>query len=374
LSLNTSEPQRGQAGVKDQSLRPRDGRPCDAATNAQQTSEAQIQAGAARLTQEFSKYGADNKRSALQFATTFTLFLALLAIMAVIAPQMYWLALLLAPLAAGLLVRLFIFQHDCGHGSFFTARRANDIVGRVLSVFTLTPYDHWRRSHAQHHATSGNLDRRGVGDVPTLTVNEYLSSSFWSRLGYRLFRNPVIMILIGAPINFIVLQRIPRGRSFTDRNSRNSFLLLNLALAVVFGIPMALFGVQLVLSVYLPVMIMGAWAGGWLFYVQHQFEGAYWWREKDWDFRTASLVGSSYFDLPPILQWFTGNIGLHHIHHLCCRIPNYQLQPCLDAFSELHDMSNRITLRDSLHCGRLALWDEELGHLVSFRDVASRPA
>ena len=284
----------------------------------------------------------------------------------------YWATLLLTLPAAGLLVRLFIFQHDCGHGSFFKSRAVNGVVGNFISIFTLTPYDYWRRSHAQHHATSGNLDKRGLGDVPTFTVKEYLAFSRIKKLGYRLFRNPIIMVGIAVPVNFILLQRIPFGRDVQDSATVRSVLGLNLMLLVAFGTPMFFFGVVPVLMVYLPVIILAAAIGGWLFYVQHQFEDAYWRRTEDWDFHVSAVSGSSYYELPKILQWFTGNIGMHHIHHLCCRIPNHRLVECFDTFPELNNISKRITLRDSLKCWRFALWDEDKGAMVSFDEIRHR--
>ncbi|MEM8937255.1 MAG: fatty acid desaturase [Pseudomonadota bacterium] len=304
--------------------------------------------------------------------TTLVPFLAVLGAMAATVGHAYWVTLLLTIPAAGLLVRMFIFQHDCGHGSFFKSRAANDFVGRFISIFTLTPYDYWRRSHALHHATSGNLDKRGLGDVPTFTVEEYLAFSRLKKLGYRLFRNPIIMVGIGVPINFIVLQRIPFGRDIQDRGTVRSILGLNLMMLVAFGTLMMFFGVAPVLLVYLPVIIVAASIGGWLFYVQHQFENAYWRRTEDWDFHAAAVTGSSYYELPKLLQWFTGNIGMHHIHHLCSRIPNHRLVECFDKFPELNRISKRITLRDSLKCWRFALWDEEKGVMVSFDEIQHR--
>ena len=280
--------------------------------------------------------------------------------------------LLLAIPAAGLLVRLFIFQHDCGHGSFFKTRTANDFLGRFISIFTLTPYGYWRRSHALHHATSGNLDRRGLGDVPTFTVTEYRTFSSVKKIGYRLFRNPIIMVGIGVPINFIVLQRIPFGQDVQDAGTIRSVMGLNLMLIAAFGIPMMLIGVTPVLKIYLPVIILAASIGGWLFYIQHQFPDTYWRRTEDWDFHEAAVLGSSYYELPKILRWFTGNIGMHHIHHLCSRIPNHRLVECFDTFPELNGISKRITLRDSLKCWRFALWDEEKGAMVSFDEIQHR--
>ena len=324
------------------------------------------------LSRRFSAYRSDLKRSILQLVTTATLFLGLLLVMAWVSHDRYWLTLLLALPAAGFLVRLFIIQHDCGHGSFFKSRKANDFLGRLLSVLTLTPYDSWRRGHAAHHASTGNLDRRGRGDVETLTVAEYQASSPLRRLAYRLYRNPLVMVLLGAPINFIVLQRLPTGHERRCRQSRRSILSLDLALLLVFGIPCALFGVFPVLGTYLPVMIIASWVGNWLFYVQHQFEDTHWERNADWNFHVAAVSGSSYFKLPPILQWFSGNIGLHHVHHLCSRVPNYRLQACLDAAPELHEVAKLITLRESLRCWRLALWDEPRQLLVGFGDLKPR--
>lgn len=326
------------------------------------------------LSRQFRAFGADWKRSLFQLITTATPFIALLVMMHAVSPGHYWLALLLAIPAAGLLVRLFIFQHDCGHGSFFKSRAANDALGRVLSVLTLTPYGHWKQGHAAHHASSGNLDRRGRGDVEILTVAEYEALSPLKRLGYRLYRNPLVMVLLGAPINFILLQRLPRGRSFRERDARHSILSLNVALVVVFGLPMMMIGVVPVFATYLPVMILASWIGNWLFYVQHQFGDTYWERDSDWNFHTAALRGSSYFELPPVLQWFSGNIGLHHVHHLCSRVPNYRLQLCLDSAPELHRIAKRITLRESLGCWRLALWDEQRRLMVGFRDLQLRSA
>lgn len=321
------------------------------------------------LSRRFTTYGADTKRSIFQLVTTATSFIALLAIMVWASHDLYWLTLLLAVPAAGLLVRLFIIQHDCGHSSFFRSRAANDFAGRALSLLTLTPYYSWKRDHAAHHASTGNLDRRGRGDVETMTVAEYQASSPPKKLAYRLFRNPFVLVLLGAPINFILLQRFPKPHELWNRQSRRSILSLDLALLLAFGIPCALFGARPVLGTYLPVIIMASWVGNWLFYVQHQFDDAHWERDGDWDFHVAALSGSSYFKLPPILQWFSGNIGLHHVHHLCSRVPNYRLQACLDAAPELAGIAKVITLRESLHCWRLALWDEDRGRLVGFRDL-----
>ena len=321
------------------------------------------------LSRRFRAYGADARRSVLQLVTTGTAFIALIAVMAVVGHSHYWLTLLLAIPAAGLLVRLFIIQHDCGHGSFFKSRGANDLVGRAISVLTLTPYWSWSQGHAAHHASTGNLDRRGRGDVETWTVAEYQGSAPLKKLLYRLYRNPFVMVGLGAPINFIVLQRLPTGHEFRDPDCRRSILLLDLALVVAVGVSCWTFGVLTVVGTYLPVMIIASWVGNWLFYVQHQFDRTHWERDGEWNFHVAALSGSSYFKLPPVLQWFSGNIGLHHVHHLCSRVPNYRLQACLDAAPELHRVTKLVTLRESLGCWRLALWDERHGLLVGFRDL-----
>lgn len=326
------------------------------------------------LLKRFKEYRPDWKRSMFQLVTTTSLFLALLAIIGWASSDHYWLSLLLAIPEAGLLVRLFIFQHDCGHGSFFRSRAANDLVGRMISVLTLTPYGQWKQGHAIHHASSGNLDRRGRGDVETLTIDEYRALTPRGKLGYRLYRNPFVQVLIGAPLNFIILQRIPRGRSFRDPTERHSMLALDAALLVIFGIPSVIFGVVPVMITYLPVMIIAAWIGNWLFFVQHQFDDTYWQRGADWNFHASAIQGSSYFELPSVLQWFSGNIGLHHIHHLSSRIPNYHLQACFHAAPELKGIARRITWRESLACWRLSLWDEQRGRLIGLNALGRSAA
>ncbi|WP_240320871.1 fatty acid desaturase [Sphingomonas crusticola] len=326
------------------------------------------------LAVRFKNHGADLKRSLVQLVTTATPFIALLVVMGVASRGAYWLTLLLAIPTGGLLVRLFIIQHDCGHGSFFKSRAANDFLGRVLGVLTMTPYSSWKQGHAVHHATTGNLDRRGRGDIDMLTVDEYRALTPLRKLAYRLYRNPFVMVLLGAPITFILLQRLPTGPAFRNREARHSILLLNVALAAVFGLPMILFGVLPVLMTYLPVTIISSWIGNWLFYVQHQFEDAYWERDGEWNFHAAAVRGSSYFVLPPILRWFSGNIGMHHIHHLCSRIPNYRLRACFKSAPELARIAKPITLLESLRCWRLALWDEQSRLLVRFRDLKPQAA
>lgn len=369
LTLIPTEIHREQAVAQSSPEAEHEEKYCGASRRLRYGHNSEVEALGRRLSRQFKAYGPDLKRSLFQLITTATPFFGLLAVMAVMTQGRYWLALLLAVPAAGLLVRLFIIQHDCGHGSFFKSRAANDFIGRALSVLTLTPYGHWKKGHAIHHASNGNLDSRGRGDVETLTVREFQALSPLKRLGYRLYRNPLVMVLLGAPINFILLQRLPTGLAFRDRFARRSIMSLNGALLLAFGLPMAVFGIVPVLAIYLPVIIIASWIGNWLFYVQHQFENTYWEQDGDWNFHTAALSGSSYFQLPPVLQWFSGNIGLHHVHHLCSRIPNYHLQTCLDTAPELEPFANRITLRESMGCWRLTLWDEQRHRLVRIRDL-----
>lgn len=373
MTLIQNETRRTLVGRRRADAPDRQGSQQESRTRPGRVPESETAAMGRELSRRFKLHGADLKRSLFQLITTGLPFLALLGVMAAASRGALWLTLVLAIPTAGLLVRLFIIQHDCGHGSFFKSRAANDLLGRALGVLTLTPYGSWKQSHAAHHAATGNLDRRGQGDVETLTVAEYQARTPLGKLGYRLYRNPFVMVLLGAPVNFIVLQRLPVGRAFRDRDARRSILSLNLALIVVFGLPMLAFGVLPVLAAYLPVMIIASWIGNWLFYVQHQFEGAYWEKDGNWNFHEAALTGSSYFKLPPVLQWFSGNIGLHHVHHLCSRVPNYRLQACLDASPELHAISKRITLRESLKCWGLALWDEQARLLVRFQDLRYAP-
>jgi acyl-lipid omega-6 desaturase (Delta-12 desaturase) len=323
-----------------------------------------------RLARKCALYGrADVKRSAIQVLTTGVPFVLLWAAMVFSLDISYWLTLLLAVPAAGLLVRFFIIQHDCGHGSFFKSRTANDLVGRLISVLTLTPYGYWRRTHGMHHATSGNLSRRGVGDIDTLTVDEYLALSARGRLAYRLYRNPVILFSVGAYYWFIVKHRVPFGLPLPWRQAWRSIVATNILIVAAAAGVSAAVGLGPFLLVHGPIMMISATIGTWLFYIQHQFDDAYWVDDEHWSFYDAAIKGSSYYALPKILQWFTGNIGLHHIHHLCSKIPNYLLQECLDHIPELRHAA-RINLTESLRCAKLALWDENRGKLVGFGQLA----
>ncbi|HBR69156.1 MAG TPA: fatty acid desaturase [Rhodospirillaceae bacterium] len=323
--------------------------------------------------------GADTWRSVFQLVTTLALFAVTLALMIYGMEISFWIpAALLLP-AAGLLTRIFTLQHDCGHGSFFNSKTANDWTGRILAVLTVTPYDFWRRAHNKHHATSGDLDRRSIGGIDTITVREYQNMPKWQQRAYRIYRNPFVLLMFGTPFYVMVLQRLPfnQGTGFYPNYQTlsassiwKSIMLTNLSIVVFFGVLGTLVGIGPLLAVYIPVLIVTSWIGGWLFYIQHQFEDTYWAENKDWDIHEAALLSSSYFELPKVLQWFTGNIGLHHIHHLCSGIPNYKLQACMDARPELKTI-NKLTLRESLKCPSLKLWDENLKKLVGFHQVES---
>jgi acyl-lipid omega-6 desaturase (Delta-12 desaturase) len=280
----------------------------------------------------------------------------------------YWLTLLLAIPTAGFLVRLFMIQHDCGHGAFFRHRFANDWIGRVISVLTLTPYDLWRRSHAIHHATSGNLNRRGIGDVRTLTLREYQTCSFWSRLGYRVYRHPRVMFALGPAYLFLLKHRLPVGFLCSGWRPWVSTMATNAAITTIISILTWLIGIKAFLLVHLPIMLLAASIGVWLFYVQHQFERTWWDRDPHWNLREAALHGSSHYDLPAVLRWFSANIGIHHVHHLCSRIPYYRLPRTLSDHPELNGVS-RLTLIESFGCVRFTLWDEKRRKLISFRDA-----
>jgi omega-6 fatty acid desaturase (delta-12 desaturase) len=275
----------------------------------------------------------------------------------------YWLTLPLAILAAGFLVRVFIIFHDCGHGSFFRSRKANEVVGFVAGVLTFTPYRHWRWEHALHHSSAGDLDRRGTGDVWTLTVQEYLEASRWKRFAYRLARNPVVLFVLAPLVLFVLLQRIPSRKA--GLRERHSVYWANLAILLLAAALVWLLGWKAYLAIQLTVMGVAGTAGVWLFYVQHQFEGVYWARQGEWDYTTVALQGSSFYKLPKVLQWFTGSIGFHHIHHLRPGIPNYNLEKCHKAVP-LFQTVKPVTLFSSLKSLTFRLWDEQRQRLVGY--------
>jgi acyl-lipid omega-6 desaturase (Delta-12 desaturase) len=314
---------------------------------------------------------ADHRRAVAQLLNTGLPFLLLMAALLCGARSHPGLTLPLAAPAAFLLVRLFAIQHDCGHGSFFASRRANDLLGRVLGVLTLTPYACWRKSHAIHHANSGNLDRRGTGDVKTLTVREYQSLSLPWRLRYRMYRHPMVLFGLGPIFLFALYHRIPTVSPFRHRRIWGSILGTNAVLAAIVVLMLLTVGGRALLFGYFPMLLLAASTGTWLFYIQHQFEHTYWASGPDWNFHPAALNGSSFYDLPAVLHWLTGYIGFHHIHHVCSKIPNYRLRECFDENPEFRDVS-QLTLLDSLKCPRLSLWDEERRLLVPFRHAFQR--
>jgi omega-6 fatty acid desaturase (delta-12 desaturase) len=281
----------------------------------------------------------------------------------------YWVTLLLALPTAGFLVRLFVLQHDCGHGSFFVSKTANDVAGCALGVLTMTAYYRWRKNHAVHHATSGDLDRRGYGDVHILTVEEYLLLSPLKRLAYRVHRNPLVLFAIGPFSYFVIYQRFAYYEPRLWKKERASVYWTNLALLASVLAMWWLIGLQPFLLVHLPVIAVAASAGVWLFYVQHNFPETCWQHHDNWDYFVAGISGSSYYHLPKVLQWITANIGLHHIHHLDSRIPNYRLQQCFDDNPEFQ-RANRLTFWSSLSCASLKLWDEDEARLVGFREIS----
>lgn len=284
----------------------------------------------------------------------------------------YWLTVLLCVLAAFFLVRLFLILHDCGHGSFFKNKAANDWVGRVCGLLTLTPFGVWRKSHNLHHATSGNLERRGIGDIETMTVTEYRAQPWYERLRYRLYRNPITLFVVGPAYVFLIANRLPMGFTRSGAGPWVSAMLNNASLILFVAGMMWLVGVVPFLAVHLPVVLLAASIGVWLFFVQHQFEGTVWENEGEWDVQTAALRGSSHYDLPLVLRWLTANIGVHHVHHLNARIPFYRLRHVLRDYPELISMG-RLTLWESFGCIKLALWCEQQKRLISFRELRSAP-
>jgi omega-6 fatty acid desaturase (delta-12 desaturase) len=307
-------------------------------------------------------------RSVFEIVITAVPFALVWALMWASLEAGYLTGLLLAVPAAGFLVRLFMIQHDCGHGAFFRYRLANDWVGRVIGVLTLTPYEFWRRAHALHHASSGNLDRRGIGDIDTLTVREFLILSNRRQLCYRLYRHPIVMFGIGPAYLFILRHRFPLGLMRDGWQPWISAMTTNVAIAVLVATMIWLVGVGPFLLVQLPITLLAASIGVWLFYVQHQFEDTFWAHDEDWSFHEAGLRGSSHYDLPIVLRWFTANIGVHHVHHLCSRIPYYRLPQVLRDNPQLSAVG-RLTLRESFRCVRKVLWDEDRHKLVSFHEM-----
>jgi omega-6 fatty acid desaturase (delta-12 desaturase) len=309
-------------------------------------------------------------RSWYELAVTFVPFLAVFAVMLFGVSAGHYFVLLFTPLSGLLLLRMFIIQHDCGHGSFMPGKKGNDWIGRAIGVLTLTPYDCWRRSHELHHAGTGNLDARGFGDVDTLTVREFQALSPLKRFGYRLYRHPLTILGFGPAYLFLLRHRLPIGLMRAGSRYWISAMATNVAAALLLGLLAWQFGIAVTMLVFIPTLLVAATVGVWLFYIQHQFEEAHWDARSDWSFKEAALHGSSYIDLPAPMRWFTGGIGVHHIHHLMSRIPFYRLYDALRAHPELAQV-NRITPRQTITPFLLALWDEDQRKMVRFREIDS---
>lgn len=281
----------------------------------------------------------------------------------------YFLTLPLALLSAMFMMRIFIIQHDCGHNSFFKSTRLNNFVGAILGVLTLTPYYSWRSSHAKHHASSGDLDFRGFGDIETRTVEEYKALSLWNKIRYRFYRHPFVLFVVGPTILFTIFNRFPLGLGKGQEREKNSVYMTNIALLAVFLGVGSLIGYLNLLAMWVPMMVFGSSIGVYLFYVQHQFEDTYWRWHQEWDYAEAALRGSSFFKLPKLLQWFSGNIGFHHLHHLSPKIPNYNLEKAHYDNPNFQQVQT-ITLKSSFRSMFLHLWDEQTHKLISWRDYA----
>lgn len=313
----------------------------------------------------------DTRSSLWQIVNTLVPLIASYFLMYKSLSYSYWLTLALALPTGGFMMRTFIIMHDCGHGSFFKSSKANHWVGTICGILANTPYFQWTREHAIHHATSGDLDRRGVGDVVTLTVKEYLARTKWGRFTYRLYRNPLILFGVGPQYIFLINVRLV-GKNSGQRERRGVYL-TNIALFTIWGSLIWAIGLQAFLLVWAPVQIVAGVTGVWLFYVQHQYEDTYWQSHKDWDYATAALMGSSYYKLPRLIQWFSGNIGFHHIHHLCPKIPNYKLEACHHE-NPYFQQAPTLTFWKSLRCVNLKLWDEDQQRMIGFGDLKRLPA
>ena len=325
------------------------------------------------LIQALSAYAQpDYRKAILQISNTFIPYVGLWALMIYTVVQGFsiWITLLLSVAASAFLVRLFVLFHDCCHGAFFPWRFGNRLFGYVAGILTFTPFEDWQRTHVIHHSNSGDLDNRGDGDVWTLTVAEYLSSSRPKRLAYRIFRNPLVLFSITPLILFLIVHRFPSPGAKKRENF--SVIFTNTAIAVLIIVMSLTVGFQNYLLIQMPIILVAASAGTWLFYVQHQYEDAYWSRNDNWDLTRSGLEGSSYYQLPAVLQWIVADIGLHHIHHVRANIPNYNLQRCYNEIPVLQAVTP-LTVRKSFQSLWLNLWDEERQKLVSFWSIRTLP-
>lgn len=319
------------------------------------------------LLKEIAPYEqADIRASVRQIMNTFIPFFVLWYLAYLSLSVSYWLTLPIAFVAAGFLIRIFILFHDCCHGSFFKNRRANEILGTISGVLTFFPYQQWKHDHSIHHATSSNLDKRGVGDIWILTVDEYLAAPWWQKIAYRLYRNPLVMFVLGPFYIFLIINRFNRKKA--RRKERMNTYLTNFLIAAVVGLLCWAIGWKAFILVHLPIFFISGAAGIWLFYVQHQFEDTYFENESEWDYVKAATEGSSYYRLPKVLQWLTGNIGFHHVHHLSPRVPNYYLEKAHNNTPPLQKVTT-ITILSSLQAIRFRLWDENNKQFVGFQDI-----
>ena len=321
------------------------------------------------LIKAIAKYSKSNNRIAIwQLVNTFIPYAALVALMIVMVRQNipYWMTLIVGVIAGLFLIRIFIFFHDACHGSFFSTRKANAIIGTITGILTFTPYFNWRHSHAIHHSTAGNLDKRGTGDVWTMTVDEYKAATKLQRFLYRFIRHPLIMFGLGPLIMFVIVHRF--AEKHAAKRDRQSVVITNLAILAILILSHFTIGIGTYIKVQLPITYFSGILGLWLFYVQHQFEKVYWVHDDEWNRIRAAMEGASYYKLPKVMQWFSGSIGFHHIHHLKAGIPNYNLQKCYDAIPELQKVVP-ITLRTSVRSLWMHLIDESTGRMVSFREA-----
>lgn len=307
-------------------------------------------------------------RSLFEIAVTAIPFALLWSLACLAVSNGYMAGLLLTIPAGAFLMRLFLIQHDCGHGALFRGRIANDWTGRILGVFTLTPYEYWRRSHAVHHAGTGNLDSRGLGDLDTITVAEFRARGPLRRLAYRLYRNPLVMFGVGPAYVFLLKHRVPVGMMRQGWGPWTSAMGTNAAIAAAVAAMGWLVGFKLLVLVHLPIVLVAGTLGIWLFYVQHQFERTLWERDEQWSFHEAALHGSSHYTLPGVLRWLSANVGVHHVHHLASRIPFYRLNDAVEALPALAE-TGRIGIVESLKTVRLVLWDEDERRLISFSEA-----